>query len=168
LFWSLEVFLFPMVRNYCFDCAFQLIVMLVMKSRFIYHYKINNGVLCIDTGRLEWAQHRLEEGLVSRFEHFSRQCNLISWSDYSETPRVPLRNKLHTFTRNIYIYICETIGKHVHVPNRTLHDTKLCVHNRLSHTHIKMWYTSILRHVHHLELYSHRTVCTPDNHILVI
>jgi len=61
-----------MDRNYRFDCAFQLIIVFAVKSRFIYHYKINNGVLCADTGRAERAQHRLEERRVSRFDHFSR------------------------------------------------------------------------------------------------
>jgi len=60
-----------MGRNYCFDCAFQLMIMFAMKSRFMNH-KIN-GVLCADNGRFEQALHRLEERHASRFEHFSRQ-----------------------------------------------------------------------------------------------
>ena len=58
-------------RNYCFDFAFQLI-MSSMKTRFMNHYKIN-GIFCADTGRLGRAQHRLEEGCVSRFEQFNKQ-----------------------------------------------------------------------------------------------
>ena len=38
--------------------------MLAIKSRLTYQYKINNAVLCADTGRLERAQHGLEERRV--------------------------------------------------------------------------------------------------------
>jgi hypothetical protein len=83
--WSLEAFRLPVDRSCCSDCAFQMIIFLMnMNSRFRDHYK-KTGLLSTEAGKCKRAQQKLENGRLSRTEHFSRQRNLNGLIGESDT-----------------------------------------------------------------------------------